>query len=406
MESKSKGRRSNSEYQEALQLMEDVLQGYPDILSNKRRAKFNDLQKLLSDFNNNIKTNNLEITPVNSPRTIGNYINALLQHTSNNSNSTYFYRADNAAWNVEPKQDLKTKIKLHFLSQILRPHRALLPDDWNARFATTSQVDSFFRVAEPFPKENKELDQLMVDLTELIIKNKIAYFHYQKGILPGGPSDDRHISDGGHLFEAMVFPLQISYYMDRLYLLAIKLTEDDLANKEPHEVVHHSKLRHYNLADIHKLEANAFDEHIVKCLPYQYLKEKLVVFEKGLSARDIMKNLNLHHILQHLIGVFLPSVEQLKTQVDESDEPLPFRWCFCGWAFRYIQSSPLHSSQKCINKKLLQSTPDRFCVTESDRLRPMEVGLFEFKLFRTVDWEFRIKAFREFQGDDQLWAQL
>ena len=67
---------------------------------------------------------------------------------------------------------------------------------------------------------------------------------------------------------------------------------------------------------------------------------------------------------------------------------------------RYILNSPLHPTQVLKETKLLSEVPPQFIDEENNPIQTFEIGLFEFRIWHTVDFDFRIASFRQFTWDE------
>jgi len=103
-----------------------------------------------------------------------------------------------------------------------------------------------------------------------------------------------------------------------------------------------------------------------------------------------------------MIGVMLPGRDVFR----DGSSPAIRQYYFAGWAYRYIMSSRLHESQNllefyfCPKEELPPHLKnDKFCANG------VEIGLFEFHVYPTVDLEFRLGAFRHYVWPKDVWPK-
>jgi hypothetical protein len=165
------------------------------------------------------------------------------------------------------------------------------------------------------------------------------------------------------------------------------------------------------LANVHDFKAEALEEHVQKNEGLAHLIEPIKKFQADYSPASLLNRFNIPEIQKNIIGVVLPKIEQLNhdaepsTMNDEQMEgyrsPKPIRRYFGGWAMRYILNSPLHPTQILKETKVLKEVPSKFIDEANNPNQTFEVGLFEFTVWHTVDFDFRIGSFREYTWEEK-----
>jgi len=197
-----------------------------------------------------------------------------------------------------------------------------------------------------------------------------------------------------------ILPLQVNEYMGRFYLLAYKVNIYGLSAQqsyswEPKNLVMYTM---HHIRPATEYRCSYLDDFKINS---ENINSMETVF-RDVGRKKIFDKLRLTEIQKHMIGVMLPGRD-----VFQSESPPPVcHYYFAGWAYRYILSSRLHESQKLVKNYF--NTKDQLPPNlKNDELCKygVEIGLFEFHIYPTVDLEFRLGAFRHYVWSVDFWPK-
>lgn len=415
-------KRSQKEYEEILKFIKFELL-YTADPSNKPRTK-----ELETRFNNWAKNNNIK--PVGL-RTIQNYISVLRDEKeptqSNYNEGLNPYRLNNnkiySTKSLQFSDRLEVE-RMELVQKILDPWHEVLP-----QFITKELVQPVkgkdktdypaLTVAHPRYQPKSGLNDLVLQFLSLIKQGKICRFTYK----PSHSSMDDNMDEtpDGFSWLKVVYglPLQLNIYMDRVYLLSYSLTKKDLlerkylsAESEP-QGLDYTHISRYVLANIYEYKVVALEEFVKDSEELAPLRDPVQEFQERFKPTAVLEEFSIPQIQDNMIGVVLPTEEQLRSDADPSLadglelRSSPFKpYCppkriqryFSDWAMRYILNSPLHPSQVLKETKVVFQVDDDENVAPKEHALPksIEIGLFEFTVWNTDDFKFRVTSFREY----------
>jgi len=206
--------------------------------------------------------------------------------------------------------------------------------------------------------------------------------------------------EGTTSLRSTILPLQVNEYMGRFYLWAYKInilgfTKSEPLVWEPEKVVMYT-MHHIRTATEYRCAY--LDE-------FQINHDKINAMEtlfRDVGRTEIYNKLRLTEVQKHMIGVMLPDRDVFR----DGSSPAIRQYYFAGWAYRYILSSRLHESQKLVKNYF--NTKDQLPPNlKNDELCKygVEIGLFEFHIYPTVDLEFRLGAFRHYVWSVDFWPK-
>jgi len=415
-------KRSQKEYEEILNFIKSELTNSPNPWhkppTKELEARFNDWAT-----DNNIK-------PV-SLRTIQNYLNVLKEDKEfsffNNMNplnqNWHKYNKSYSTISIDSNEYEGERIEL--AQKLLQSWLRVLPIFITKELAqqVKAKVDyPALRIAHPRYQPKKGFNEMMLEFMSMIYGRKICRFMYKPG--HSNLDDNMEQSPEGFswLKEVYCMPLQLSIYLDRVYLLAYSLSKDELLDGQ-YEVhtsdqvespLKYAKISRFVLANINDYRIEALEKYVLENAELGPLMDPIGKFQKQFKPSYILEAFSIPQIQEDIIGVVLPDEEQLSTDakttldygMDKKDSssfkpfapyipPKPILRYFSGWAMRYILNSPLHPSQRLIDPMVDIDILFNWRPGVSQSNKSMEIGLFEFTVWNTVDFEFRVASFRE-----------
>ena len=414
-------KRSQKEYDEILGFIKTELINTPNPW-NKPPTKELEARFNVWATNNNIKPVGL--------RTIQNYLNALKDDKElnlyNHNNSLNQNRQDSNKFystkSLNPNEYEVERIEL--VQKLLEPWHKVLPQSITKELAQPVKGKDkadypALTVAHPRYQPKSGLNDLVLQFLSLIKQGKICRFTYK----PSHSSMDDNMDEtpDGFSWLKVVYglPLQLNIYMDRVYLLSYSLTKKDLlerkyvsAESEP-QGLDYTHISRYVLANIYEYKVVALEEFVKDSEELAPLRDPVQEFQERFKPTAVLEEFSIPQIQDNMIGVVLPTEEQLRSDADPSLadglelRSSPFKpYCppqriqryFSDWAMRYILNSPLHPSQVLKETKVVFQVDDDENVAPKEHALPksIEIGLFEFTVWNTDDFKFRVTSFREY----------
>jgi hypothetical protein len=426
-------KRSKKEYENALEFIRELLSNSSksqsitnyNLINHQNSSRVLGLKSKDIEWRFNEWADKNEISKA-SLRTIQNYLETIknqgLLQTKRINKHNYYWVADEGSSDTTPSNTKDLDYGRHELAKVLlKPWENALPSNlrknWVQNAVQEHAETPTLTLAYPHYQHKDGFIDMILHFMALIKAGQICRFTYK----PGHSSMDDNMSEtpDGFAWMKVVWgmPLQINIYMDRVYLLTYSLTKADLLERRYTPVAENSRHLDYNrisryvLANVNDFKVEALDEYIQKNEGLAHLKEPIEEFQADYSPASLLNRFNIPEIQKNIIGVVLPKIEQLNHDVEPStmnDEqkegyrsPKPIRRYFGGWAMRYILNSPLHPTQILKETKVLKEVPSKFIDEANNNNQTFEVGLFEFTVWHTVDFDFRIGSFRNYTWEEK-----
>jgi len=418
-------KRSQKEYEEILKFIKSELLNTADP-SNKPRTK-----ELETRFNNWAKNNNIK--PVGL-RTIQNYISVLRDEKeptqSNYNEGLNPYRLNNnkiySTKSLQSSDRLEVE-RMELVQKILDPWHEVLPQFITKELAQPVKGKDkadypTLTVAHPRYQPKKGFNDMVLEFISMIHAGKLCRFMYKPG--HSDLDDNMEQTPEGFSWLKVVYcmPLQLNIYLDRVYLLAYSLSKDELldgqyevhSSSQDDSPLKYAKISRFVLANINDYQVEALENYVKENAELGPLMHPIRQFQEQFKPTYILEAFSIPQIQEDIIGVVLPTEEQLsadaettlKNGIDKKGSslfkpfapyspPKPILRYFSGWAMRYILNSPLHPSQRLIDPMVDVDNLFNWRPGVSQSNKSMEIGLFEFTVWNTVDFEFRVASFRE-----------
>jgi hypothetical protein len=281
--------------------------------------------------------------------------------------------------------------KRDFEKQFLKTYANVLPSITVRRFNQEDEIDPpTIRFLSPrMPIDEIYADKIL-KLMSAIDSYSICSVEYGLVAETSEPREGE-TSEGSMSLRSTILPLQINEYMGRFYLLAYKINIHEYTGNKSFSW----EPEHLIMYTLHHIRT-ATEYQCIKLDDFKFNHKKIDTMESGfkeLGRAGIFKALRLTDVQKHMIGVMLPGRDVFR----DGSPPTRCQYYFAGWAYRYIMSSRLHESQNllefyfCPKEELPPHLKnDKFCANG------VEIGLFEFHVYPTVDLEFRLGAFRHY----------
>jgi hypothetical protein len=256
----------------------------------------------------------------------------------------------------------------------------------------------------------------------MIHGGKLCRFMYKPG--HSDLDDNMEQTPDGFSWHKVVYcmPLQLNIYLDRVYLLAYSVSKDELLDGK-YEVhssdnedspLKYAKISRFVLANINDYQIEALENYVQENAELGPLIDPIRKFQIQFKPSYILEAFSILQIQEDIIGVVLPDEEQLRKDAETTPEngmdkkvsspfnpfapyspPKPILRYFSGWAMRYILNSPLHPSQVLKKTQVVKGSLNTHGNEQNSQNQSIEIGLFEFTVWNTVDFKFRIASFRE-----------
>ena len=354
--------------------------------------------------------------PSKSQRNLDNYLAALRDKGIDGQTYNIVYDRTQRVYYIEsglykPSQfDEKRKVIL--AKELLKTYKYALPRSVLKLLDMDTKVESeemapLFRSVSPRFVKSLEFYQMLNRILQLADLNRIIAFEYKVEPEQDHTNDPQysHLIQIGWTETVMVMPLQVIEYMGRLYLLGYRVSILKIQEAHPSPL----KPRNIDLFVLDNIldrNVRPIDEHH----DFEPNQQEIIHFQKNLPRRKIFEELLLNRMLNACIGVMLPSSDiysQSKSGGIKLNDPPKILRYFAGWAKRYLISSPLHPSQQLVEIKVVkpENLPrdlHHFYQIKADSRGHeigVEVGLFSFEVYSTMDFVFRIASFREFSWE-------
>ena len=417
-------KRSQKEYDEILGFIKSELINTPNPWNKpptkELEARFNDWAT-----NNNIKPVGL--------RTIQNYLNVLkddkelnlYNHNSslnqNRQDSNKFYSTKS----LNPNEYEVERIEL--VQKLLEPWHKVLPQSITKELAQPVKGKDkadypALTVAHPRYQPKKGFNDMVLEFMSMIHGGKLCRFMYKPG--HSDLDDNMEQTPDGFSWHKVVYcmPLQLNIYLDRVYLLAYSVSKDELLDGK-YEVhssdnedspLKYAKISRFVLANINDYQIEALENYVQENAELGPLIDPIRKFQIQFKPSYILEAFSILQIQEDIIGVVLPDEEQLRKDAETTPEngmdkkvsspfnpfapyspPKPILRYFSGWAMRYILNSPLHPSQVLKKTQVVKGSLNAQGNEQNSQNQSIEIGLFEFTVWNTVDFKFRIASFRE-----------
>lgn len=417
-------KRSQKEYDEILGFIKSELINTPNPWNKpptkELEARFNDWAT-----NNNIKPVGL--------RTIQNYLNVLkddkelnlYNHNSslnqNRQDSIKFYSTKS----LNPNEYEVERIEL--VQKLLEPWHKVLPQSITKELAQPVKGKDkadypALTVAHPRYQPKKGFNDMVLEFMSMIHGGKLCRFMYKPG--HSDLDDNMEQTPDGFSWHKVVYcmPLQLNIYLDRVYLLAYSVSKDELLDGK-YEVhssdnedspLKYAKISRFVLANINDYQIEALENYVQENAELGPLIDPIRKFQIQFKPSYILEAFSILQIQEDIIGVVLPDEEQLRKDAETTPEngmdkkvsspfnpfapyspPKPILRYFSGWAMRYILNSPLHPSQVLKKTQVVKGSLNTHGNEQNSQNQSIEIGLFEFTVWNTVDFKFRIASFRE-----------
>ena len=417
-------KRSQKEYDEILGFIKSELintsNPWNKPPTKELEARFNDWAT-----NNNIKPVGL--------RTIQNYLNVLkddkelnlynhnnaLNQNRQDSNKFYSTKSLNPnAYEIE---------RIELVQKLLEPWYKVLPQSITKELVQPIKGKDkadypALTVAHPRYQPKKGFNDMVLEFMSMIHGGKLCRFMYKPG--HSDLDDNMEQTPEGFSWHKVVYcmPLQLNIYLDRVYLLAYSLSKDELLNGQ-YEVhssnqddspLKYAKISRFVLANINDYQVEALENYVQENAELGPLMDPIRKFQTQFKPSYILEAFSIPQIQEDIIGVVLPDEEQLRKEADIMPEngmdkkvsspfnpfapyspPKPILRYFSGWAMRYILNSPLHPSQVLKKTQVVKGSLNAQGNEQNSQNQSIEIGLFEFTVWNTVDFKFRIASFRE-----------
>jgi len=263
---------------------------------------------------------------------------------------------------------------------------------------------------------------MVLEFMSLIHGGKLCRFMYKPG--HSDLDDNMEQTPEGFSWLKVVYcmPLQLNIYLDRVYLLAYSLSKDELLDGqyEVHSLsqedspLKYAKISRFVLANINDYQVEALENYVKENAELGPLMDPIGKFQIQFKPSYILEAFSIPQIQEDIIGVVLPDEEQLCKDAETTPEngmdlkvsslikpfapyspPKPILRYFSGWAMRYILNSPLHPSQFLKKTQVVKGSLNTQGNEQNLQNPSIEIGLFEFTVWNTVDFKFRIASFRE-----------
>ena len=417
-------KRSQKEYDEILGFIKSELintsNPWNKPPTKELEARFNDWAT-----NNNIKPVGL--------RTIQNYLNVLKDDKElnlyNHNNSLNQNRQDsNKFYSTKSLNPNAYEIeRIELAQKILEPWLRVLPRSITKELVQPvkgkDKLDyPAVTVAHPRYQPKKGFNDMVLEFMSMIHGGKLCRFMYKPG--HSDLDDNMEQTPEGFSWLKVVYcmPLQLNIYLDRVYLLAYSLSKDELLNGQ-YEVhssnqddspLKYAKISRFVLANINDYQVDALENYVQENAELGPLMDPIRKFQIQFKPSYILEAFSITKIQEDIIGVVLPDEEQLRKEADTMPEngmekkvsspfspfapyspPKPILRYFSGWAMRYILNSPLHPSQLLKKTQVIKGSLNTQGNEQNLQNPSIEIGLFEFTVWNTVDFKFRIASFRE-----------
>ena len=417
-------KRSQKEYDEILGFIKTELINTPNpwnkLPTKELEARFNDWAT-----NNNIKPVGL--------RTIQNYLNVLKDDKElnlyNHNNSLNQNRQDSNKFystkSLNPNEYEVERIEL--VQKLLEPWHKVLPQFITKELAQPVKGKDkadypALTVAHPRYQPKKGFNDMVLEFISMIHAGKLCRFMYKPG--HSDLDDNMEQTPDGFSWHKVVYcmPLQLNIYLDRVYLLAYSVSKDELLDGK-YEVhssdnedspLKYAKISRFVLANINDYQIQALENYVQENAELGPLIDPIRKFQIQFKPSYILEAFSIPQIQEDIIGVVLPDEEQLRKDADTMPEngmdkkvsspfnpfapyspPKPILRYFSGWAMRYILNSPLHPSQLLKKTQVVKGSLNIHSNEQNSQNQSIEIGLFEFTVWNTVDFKFRIASFRE-----------
>ena len=417
-------KRSQKEYDEILGFIKTELINTPNpwnkLPTKELEARFNDWAT-----NNNIKPVGL--------RTMHNYLNVLKDDKElnlyNHNNSLNQNRQDSNKFystkSLNPNEYEVERIEL--VQKLLEPWHKVLPQSITKELAQPVKGKDkadypALTVAHPRYQPKKGFNDMVLEFMSMIHGGKLCRFMYKPG--HSDLDDNMEQTPDGFSWHKVVYcmPLQLNIYLDRVYLLAYSVSKDELLDGK-YEVhssdnedspLKYAKISRFVLANINDYQIQALENYVQENAELGPLIDPIRKFQIQFKPSYILEAFSIPQIQEDIIGVVLPDEEQLRKDADTMPEngmdkkvsspfnpfapyspPKPILRYFSGWAMRYILNSPLHPSQVLKKTQVVKGSLNAQGNEQNSQNQSIEIGLFEFTVWNTVDFKFRIASFRE-----------
>jgi hypothetical protein len=417
-------KRSQKEYEEILNFIKSELT-YTADPSNKPRTK-----ELETRFNNWAKNNNIK--PVGL-RTIQNYISVLRDEKeptqSNYNEGLNPYRLNNNKMYSTKSLQFSDRLeveRMELVQKILEPWEKVLPKSIKELAQPVKGKDKAdypaLTVAHPRYQPKKGFNDMVLEFMSMIHGGNLCRFMYKPG--HSDLDDNMEQTPDGFSWHKVVYcmPLQLNIYLDRVYLLAYSVSKDELLDGK-YEVhssdnedspLKYAKISRFVLANINDYQIEALENYVQENAELGPLIDPIRKFQIQFKPSYILEAFSILQIQEDIIGVVLPDEEQLRKDAETTPEngmdkkvsspfnpfapyspPKPILRYFSGWAMRYILNSPLHPSQVLKKTQVVKGSLNAQGNEQNSQNQSIEIGLFEFTVWNTVDFKFRIASFRE-----------
>jgi hypothetical protein len=417
-------KRSQKEYDEILGFIKTELINTPNpwnkLPTKELEARFNDWAT-----NNNIKPVGL--------RTIQNYLNVLKDDKElnlyNHNNSLNQNRQDsNKLYSTKSLNPNEYEIeRIELVQKLLEPWHKVLPQSIIKELAQPVKGKDkadypALTVAHPRYQPKKGFNDMVLEFMSMIHGGKLCRFMYKPG--HSDLDDNMEQTPDGFSWHKVVYcmPLQLNIYLDRVYLLAYSVSKDELLDGK-YEVhssdnedspLKYAKISRFVLANINDYQIEALENYVQENAELGPLIDPIRKFQIQFKPSYILEAFSILQIQEDIIGVVLPDEEQLRKDAETTPEngmdkkvsspfnpfapyspPKPILRYFSGWAMRYILNSPLHPSQVLKKTQVVKGSLNTHGNEQNSQNQSIEIGLFEFTVWNTVDFKFRIASFRE-----------
>ncbi|MFM7589899.1 MAG: hypothetical protein ACKO55_12395 [Bacteroidota bacterium] len=405
-------KRSQKEYEEILNFIKS------ELTSSSNHWNKPPTKELEIRFNNWATNNN--IRPVGL-RTIQNYISVLkddkdhklsnpndrLSPVGQDKNKSHSTKSLEPGINLEVEQmELAQKILEHWLYILPESIKKELPSPIEQGSSIQPQA---LTIAHPHNKLKDGINDLVLKFLSLIKRGKICRFTYKPG--HSHMDDNMELTPDGFSWLKVVYslPLQLNIYMDRVYLLSLSLSKKDLLERTYlNSKFKFTQISRHVLANIYEYKVDALEDYVKDTEELFPLSEPIVEFQDLYKPALIMEMFSIPQIQEHMIGVVLPTEQQISENSTDDQEfrespfkpyrpPKPISLIFSDWAMRYILNSPLHPTQILKETRVVvQASEQMENQNDPPSARSIERGLFEFTVWNTEDFAFRVASFREF----------
>ena len=417
-------KRSQKEYDEILGFIKSELINTPNPWNKpptkELEARFNDWAT-----NNNIKPVGL--------RTIQNYLNALkddmeLINYNHNNSLNQNRKHNNKLYSTKSLNPNEYEIeRIELVQKLLEPWHKVLPQYIIKELAQPVKGKDkadypALTVAHPRYQPKKGFNDMVLEFMSMIHGGKLCRFMYKPG--HSDLDDNMEQTPDGFSWHKVVYcmPLQLNIYLDRVYLLAYSVSKDELLDGK-YEVhssdnedspLKYAKISRFVLANINDYQIEALENYVQENAELGPLIDPIREFQIQFKPSYILEAFSIPQIQEDIIGVVLPDEEQLRKDADTMPEngmdkkvsspfnpfapyspPKPILRYFSGWAMRYILNSPLHPSQVLKKTQVVKGSLNAQGNEQNSQNQSIEIGLFEFTVWNTVDFKFRIASFRE-----------